>query len=361
MKSTVDEEKQLPQPVPELALPATELRVASPEDLQLRRRRCGKGFSYRDDKGRRITHKATLERIKALAIPPAYREVRIAGNARDHLQAVGRDEAGRLQYIYHEGWEEVREAQKVERLAELCRTLPRIRRKIARVLRTSEPGREKALAAVIMLIDRTHIRIGCDDYVHSGRSRGATTLLKKNVSIDGEAVYITFRGKRRIPVSCEIRVPAFTKTVSELLKIPGSRLFQYRDADGAVHAVRAADANSYLAEISGAHITAKDFRTLAATSAAADRLGPMAPSDNATQRRREIARVMKEVAEMLSNTPAVVRRSYVHRRVIEAFEADELRRIHARCTPQRELTKGEVMVTAIFSARFRNAEARSRR
>lgn len=324
------------------------LRLIDPAELPLRRMRRGRGFVYLDG-DERINDQATLERIRALAIPPAYKEVRIAADPRAHIQAVGRDDAGRIQYRYHPGWETVREARKVERLAALCAALPRIRRTLLRDLRRPDLCYRKALAAAVMLIDRTHIRIGCEDYVHSGHSRGAATLLKKSVRRRGDRLELSFRGKRRQVFSCALRAPALARAIGELLRLPGRRLFQYRDDRGKLRRVTASDINEYLERISGAPVTAKDFRTLAATAAAARLLAGLRPATSRTGRRRQVAAVMGDVAGLLGNTPAVARKSYVHRRVIEAFEADEISGLAARCRRLGDVSREEALVGALFS------------
>ena len=336
----------------------TDLRLTSPDALTIRRRRCGRGFVYIDEGGRRIDDQRTLQRIRSLAIPPAYADVRIAADPDAHIQAIGQDEAGRTQYRYHPGWEEVREERKVERLAELCAVLPRIRRRAARDLQRPAPSRRKALAAVVTLIDKTHIRIGCEDYVHSGRSRGAATLLKRNVSREGDRLFITFRGKGGQLFRCEVAAPALIEAYEQLRELPGPRLFQYRNGAGKLRAVTAGEANSYLQEVSGASVSAKDFRTLAATAAAAERLLRIEPAESKAALRRQIATVMREISEMLGNTPAVARKSYVHRRLIDAFHNRELARLF-RKEPRRQLSRGEAAVAALFAPAARRPHRRT--
>ena len=324
------------------------LRPVSPEDLPIRRVRHGKGFVYRDDKGQRIVDKTVLQRIRSLVIPPAYRDVRIAAHPRDRLQAVGRDDAGRLQYLYHPAWDDVREHRKEERLASLCCTLPRIRARVARAIAQPGLGREKALAAVVLLLDRTHIRIGCEDYVHSGRSRGAATLLKRNVRRQGDEVLLCFRGKGGRDMECGLEARDFLPVLEQLRRLPGRRLFQYRDDHGKIRHVRSTDANAYLREIAQAPVTAKDFRTLAATAMAGERLAALDQAMSPTQRKRQVAAVMKEIAAMLGNTPAVARKSYVHRRLVDAFEDGTLSDLFKRCRATRYLSRAEVAVATLF-------------
>jgi len=328
---------------------ALRLRHVSADELPIRRVRHGRGFAYRDADGNRIVDKAVLTRIRSLVIPPAYDEVRIAAHPDDRLQAVGRDVAGRLQYLYHPAWEEVREHRKEERLATLCRTLPRIRAKVAGAL--AQPGmrREKALAAVIFLLDRSHIRIGCEDYVHSGRSRGAATLLKRNVRRQGDCIVLSFRGKGGRDVECALNAPDFLPVLEQLRRLPGRRLFQYRDEHGRVRHVRSTDANAYLREVARAPVSAKDFRTLAATALAGERLAQLDLAASETVRKRQIAAVMKDIAEMLGNTPAVARKSYVHRRLVQSFMSGSLQALFARHRATRRLTRAEAVVATLFA------------
>lgn len=325
------------------------LRYANVDGLTVVRRRRGRGFTYLDAAGKRVRDSETIQRVLSLAIPPAYTDVRIAPRADQHIQAVGRDEAGRLQYVYHPSWEAVREARKQGRLAELCAVLPALRRRLARTLRKPGPGREKALAAAVMLIDRTYIRIGNSGYLQSGRSRGAATLLKSNVRCDGDEVHLSFHGKRRIRVECSIRAPALARALRELGAIPGRRLFQYRDEHGKTRRISAGDINAWLQDVTGAAVTAKDFRTLAATAAAGETLCATEPAPRARQRARQVADVMGGIAEALGNTPAVVRRSYVHRRLVDAFERGELTALSRSIERSRELSRGETLVAALLS------------
>lgn len=323
------------------------LKAATPDDLTIRRRRCGKGFVYTDESGKRIRDGQTLARIRSLAIPPAYEDVRIAAHAEAHLQAVGRDEAGRVQYRYHPDWEEVREERKIDRLAEICAVLPRIRRTVARDLRRPELSRRRVAAAIVALIDRTHIRIGCEDYVHSGRSRGAATLLKQNVRRDGDRLVISFRGKGGTLFNCEIDSPPLTAVYEELCRLKGRRLFQYL-ADGRPRRMTAADVNAYLKEISGSAVSAKDFRTLAATAAAAERLARSEPDPRQTVRRRQIAEITREIAELLGNTPAVARKSYIHRHVVDSFHEGRLPRYFDGGRVAL-LSRGEAVIARMFA------------
>ena len=325
------------------------LRRTTPEELSIRRRRHGKGFVYIDGDGHRITDIDALTRIRALAIPPAYVEVRIARDPRSHLQAVGHDEKGRTQYRYHPDWEIVRERGKIDRLAILAEVIPRIRRHVDRDLAREGLPKPKALAAVVAVIDRTHIRIGCEDYVHSGRSRGATTLLKRNVRVDGDRLCLAFRGKGRREIECGVKAPALVRTIGELLELPGRRLFKYLDEEGRVRPISAGEVNAYLRTIAKAPVSAKDFRTLAATATAATRLAAIEPAAKPTPRRRQVAAVMRDIATLLGNTPAVTRKSYVHRTLVNTFAAGALATVSAGIKGNGRQTKGEVLVATLFA------------
>jgi DNA topoisomerase-1 len=329
-------------------LRALALTRGHPTQLVVRRRRCGAGFIYLNEGGRRIRDHSTLERIRALAIPPNYRDVRIAANPRAHLQAIGCDDAGRMQYRYHPNWEAVRERQKIDRLSLISHAIGRIRRRLARDLRGPAGAKEKTLAALVMLLDRSCIRIGGESYVRSGRSRGAATLLKRNVAVADGEIRLRFFGKGGKEFDCSVRAPALAAVIQELLRLPGRRLFQYRDAGGRIRAVTAADANAYLNDIAGAPVTAKDFRTLAANAAAATRLAALTPAEKPAARRRQLAAVIREVSELLGNTPAVARKSYVHRELVNAFEDRHLPKVHARATPRDGRRRGEDLVAALF-------------
>lgn len=319
------------------------------DELPLSRRRCGKGFLYINAKGKPVRDDAILARVRSLAIPPAYTEVRIAAHPQHHIQAVGRDDAGRLQYLYHPDWEQVREARKTDRLAALSAALPSLRRRIARTLRKDGAPAEKTLAAAVALIDRSHIRVGCSAYVRSGRSRGAATLLKRHVTRDGDHILLRFHGKRRQEMECRFYAPALARVVGELMDIPGRRLFQYLDGGGKIRRISSADVNRYLQSVTGAEISAKDFRTLTGTAEAAERLCGIEPADSKRERARQTADVMREVAALLGNTPAVARKSYVHPRLIGAFEAGKL---DSACKATKRLpmmSRGEAVVATLFS------------
>lgn len=292
--------------------------------LTIQRRRCGKGFIYLDAAGRRIRAEKELVRIASLAIPPAYQAVRIAANPSAHLQAIGRDAAGRWQHRYHDAWQQVREARKVDRLETLLQVLPRLRAAVRRDMARRSLDRSKALACAVAILDETHIRVGSEPYLGTSGARGAATLLKRQSVLGRSRVLLCFRGKGGTRFRCTVLHASLARALSRIATLPGRRLLQYRGGDGAVHSVRAPDINDYLRDISGAPVTAKDLRMLAANALAAEAFAGMQPEDSETARRRQITAVMRKVSEALGNTPAVTRKSYVHARVVDAFAAGSL-------------------------------------
>lgn len=299
------------------------LKKAEPDSLTIVRQPHGRGFAFHDASGARISDPDTRARIAALVIPPAWRDVRIAAEARAHLQAVGRDEAGRLQYLYHPAWEEVRAARKIERLRRLGRGLQKLRAAVARDLSNSSLDRRRMLAAAATLVDRAGLRAGHEAYAGPESGRGAATLLKRHVKIDGNEVHLSFRGKGGRRIECTLADPDLARVMAELKQVRGERLFKERNGSG-VRPITAEDLNEYLREASGEDITAKDFRTFRASARALELLCSSGPAASATERRRCLAAAARQVAGLLSNTASVARASYIHPQVIERFEDGQL-------------------------------------
>lgn len=303
------------------------LVIVGPEALTLRRQRRGKGFAFLTNSGDSLRDAAQIKRLKALAVPPAYVNVRFAADEAAHLQAVGEDAAGRLQYRYHPRWAEVREALKARRLARLVEALPAVRRAIGRCLASEAIDRRFVAAAVVELVRLTAIRAGGEEYARERGTRGAATLLKSNVKLaDNGVVALTFKAKGGKIITKAVKNARFRVALARLLELPGRRLFQCRDDAGVARPVRAADVNIFLQEVAGRRISLKDFRTLVASAAALKALAATVPAASARQRRRQVRNAVVEIAEELSNTPTVCRTSYVHDSVIAAFEAGALKR-----------------------------------
>ena len=248
------------------------LRLGDQNELKIRRIKRGKGYSFVRPNGAHIRDRRTIRRLHSMAVPPAYREVRYSADPSSHLQAVGRDAAGRLQYRYHADWEKVREHRKAHRLEKLVGALPKIRRKVSAFLSGDEPTREFALSAVIELIARTAIRPGNESYARLNGTRGATTLLKSNVLLEDDCLVLTFKAKGGKAVRKECDAAKLVRAIGILNGVPGKRMFQYRDASGIVRAVNTTQVNAFLREIAGIKISLKDFRTLMASAVVVESL-----------------------------------------------------------------------------------------
>src|SRR5215470_5909186 len=259
----------------------------------IRRRRAGRGFTYRDDDRGRVTDRATLERIRALAIPPAWTDVWICRDPDGHLQATGRDARGRKQYRYHARWRRRRDAGKFGRMAAFGRALPRIRAACDADLRRPGLPREKVLAAVVRLLELTLIRVGNEEYARLDRSFGLTTLRDRHARVEGSRIRFRFRGKSGRRHEVGLRDRRLARLVRRCQELPGQELFQYEGDDGAIHDVGSGDVNDYLREISGEDFTAKDFRTWAGTVLAFRALRSLEPAETPTRRRSDVVDAMQ--------------------------------------------------------------------
>ena len=313
------------------------LVIVGPEALTLRRQRRGKGFAFLTASGVFLRDAAEIARLRALAVPPAYIDVRFSADPAAHLQAVGEDAAGRLQYRYHPKWAEVREALKARRLAGIARALPAVRRAVGRGLSSAEVDRRFVAACVVELVRLTSIRAGGEEYARERGTRGATTLQKSNVRLaDKGVVALSFKAKGGKTISKEIKSRRFHSAIARLLELPGRRLFQHREASGEVRPVRAAEVNAFLQEVAGCRITLKDFRTLVASAGMLQALAATVPADSKRKRRRQVRQAMVAMAEELSNTPTVCRTSYVHAAVVAAFEDGKLQRLKPGKSPMAQ-------------------------
>jgi DNA topoisomerase I len=296
------------------------LRHSTDSEPGYTRRRRGRGFSYHDHRGRLVTDPALKERFASLAIPPAWTDVWICRSSRGHLQATGRDGAGRRQYIYHPGWEEERQRDKYERILRFAESLPALRREVDAQLRRRTLDRDRAMAAAVELLDRTHIRVGSEQYAEQNRSFGLATLRSRHVRMGGSAIRLRYRGKGGAVVEHTIEdSPALARAVAQMDDLPGDEVLSYVDGDGRVVDVRSSDVNAWLKERIGEQFSAKDFRTWAGTVAAAVALDEVGPLEGTAKRRRAVAEVCRTAAELLGNTPAVCRASYIDPRVIDHY------------------------------------------
>ena len=303
---------------------AAGLTYVSDLDPGIRRRKAGLGFNYKNAKGQAVTDEATLDRIRKLAIPPAWTDVWIAPTTRGHIQATGRDVKGRKQYRYHDKWRAQRDGGKFDRLIAFGRALPKLRARIERDLAARGLPREKVLAAVLRVMEMTLIRVGNEEYAKTNKSFGLTTLRDRHARIGPERAVFEFRGKSGKLHQTSFRDRRLARVVKACQDLPGQRLFQYLDDEGARRAVESADVNAYLREAMGEDFSAKDFRTWAGTVAAARALVTLPACADEGGAKRNINTCVKAVAGVLGNTPAVCRSAYIHPAVLDAYQAGEL-------------------------------------
>ena len=314
-----------------LAARAAGLRYVDRTDPGIRRLKRGDRFRYADASGKAVRDEPTLSRIRALAIPPAWTEVWICSLANGHIQATGRDARGRLQYRYHADWAKVRDETKYERTLAFARTLPRLRRRVARDLARRGLPREKVLAAIVRLLEMTMVRVGNEEYARQNKSFGLTTLRDRHARVRGSELKLSFRGKSGKDHSVGIQDRRIARIVKACQDLPGQRLFQYIDEDGDRQNVDSDDVNEYMRGAMGAEFSAKDFRTWAGTVLAArafqaieeatgdEQLAEAAASGDTNRGRASLTRAVEEVAQQLGNTPAVCRKCYIHPQIIDAY------------------------------------------
>lgn len=322
------------------------LRYATDASPGLARRRSGRGFSYRDPNGIRVSDPEILARIRSLAIPPAWTDVWICRWPNGHLQASGRDARGRKQYRYHKRWHERRDTDKFDRMLAFAGVLPAIRARCDEDLGKRGLPREKVLAAVVRLLELTLIRVGNDEYARLNRSFGLTTLRVRHARIEGNEIRFRFRGKSGLTNEVDLRDRRLATVVRRCQDLPGQELFQYIDEAGEAHDVASDDVNDYLRDAAGGDYTAKDFRTWAGTVLAYRALRALQPGDDERDARRNVVEAIRQTAGALRNTPAVARRSYVHPAILEAYMdgriAGALVEVaEEQVTPPRETTPEE--------------------
>jgi DNA topoisomerase-1 len=290
------------------------------------RRRSGKGFRYLDTDGTTtLRDEDAVTRIKELVIPPAWTDVWISTDPRGHIQATGHDAAGRKQYLYHPAWRTARDEEKFDHALEIAERLPEMRSRLCTDLSGRGLSRERVLAAVIRLLDMGMFRVGSDQYARRDEdpSYGLSTLLPEHVRVRGGCVVLEFTGKSGVEHANPVQDGEVCQVLRDLKRRRrgAQRLFAYWEPAGRRwRDIRADDINAYLREISGEEMTAKDFRTWHGTVKAAEELAAAGPQETKTGRKKAVSHAMKEVAEMLGNTPAVARSSYVDPRVVEEFE-----------------------------------------
>jgi DNA topoisomerase I len=298
------------------------LRTVSTRDPGWRRVHHGRGYRYLDVDGSPLG-KAEVERVKALVIPPAWRDVWISPYPNAHLQAVGTDEAGRRQYLYHPYWRLKRDAAKFDRVMEMATKLPDVRRRIRTDLDREGLDRETALAAAVRLVDLGCFRLGSESYTEQNGSYGLTTLERRHVRRDGGCHVFSFVGKSGVEHDIRLTDPQLCRVVDQMTRRRRGeeRLLCAREGRLWVP-LQAADINEHIRELFGLDVTAKDFRTWHATVHVATALAETGPTRSRTARKRTVRQAIVGASELLGNTPTVCRSSYVNPRVIDLYESD---------------------------------------
>lgn len=330
---------------PERFAAACGLVYVSDQTPGIGRRRRGRGFSYFDPAGERVRDEHLLERVRALAIPPAWEDVWICPLEWGHLQATGRDDEGRKQYLYHARWIHLRGEGKFFRMIDFGRRLPDLRRQVHADLGERRLSREKVLATVAGVLDETFIRVGNLEYSRQHQNFGLTTLRDRHVEIAGARVTFEFQGKSGVRRTVNLRNRRLARIIRECREVPGYRLFQYFDESGRRRAVESSDVNEYLRRLTGENFTAKDFRTWGGSVAAVEHLQHREPPATKTALNKELVEVADRVAERLGNTRAVCRRYYIHPSVFAAYEEGWLADLRAK-TPARESNGDRFALTA---------------
>lgn len=307
-----------------LSAEAARLRYVNDGTPGFARKRTAKGFRYVDRQGRPLHEKTHLARIRTLAIPPAWQDVWICPYANGHIQATGVDAKGRKQYRYHKEWRAIRDEAKYAHMLDFALHLPLIREQVDADL--ARPGlcREKVLALVIALLEKTMIRVGNDEYARTNRSFGLTTLRNRHVDVQGGRIAFHFRGKSRVEHAIELQNARLARLVRKMKDLPGQALFQYVDDAGERHAVSSSDVNAYLKSITGRDYTAKDFRTWSGTLHTFQSLTTLDAFENQTQAKKNVVQAITEAARKLGNTPTICRKCYVHPLIIETYMAGKL-------------------------------------
>lgn len=335
----------------------------------IRRRRAGRGFTYLDEDGQRVADDEVVERIRSLAIPPAWEDVWICTDPTGHIQATGTDAKGRRQYRYHDEWRAERDREKHDRILRFAKRLPELRAQVTADLALDGMPRERVLACAVRLLELGFFRIGGEAYAAENGNFGLATLRKEHVRVRGDSLVFDYDAKSGQKRLCEVVDPDVREVVTTLRRrrSPATEeLLAYRDPDRGWVDVKSTDINEYVQEHLGDGFSAKDFRTWVGTVLAAAGLAAQDPADSETARRRTVAGVVKDVAEHLGNTPAVARSAYIDPLVVERFEADDTVAEVLEGLDEDDLGQGvpeelEQAVLELIDRARRQARRRSRR
>lgn len=302
------------------------------------RQKCGRGFSYKDAKGKTVTSKALKQRFADLVIPPAWTEVEISADPRAKMLATGRDAAGRKQYIYHPEFRQLKEGEKFDRIVDFAQRLETMRRVTGQHLRRRKLSREKVLACMVRLLDLAYFRPGSPRYAKENDSYGLTTMRSRHLTIEGDELIFTYRGKSGVDHERHIEDKKLAKVVAELDELPGYEIFKYLDEDGNLVQVSSQELNAYIREVMGEEFSAKDFRTWAGTLIAAVALDELGLGEDSKASDKRVREAVERVARKLGNTPTVARSSYIDPRVIDHY-IDGRTTSYFRKQVERELKK----------------------
>ncbi|QPF83926.1 DNA topoisomerase IB [Bradyrhizobium genosp. L] len=339
------------------------LRYVSDSSPGFRRKRSGTSFTYYDKEGKRITDTAVVRHIKSIGIPPAYESVWICPSPNGHIQATGLDARGRKQYRYHPKWRELRDQNKFEHVMLFATALPELRAHVATDMKLDGLPREKVLATIISLLEKTLIRVGNAEYAATNKSYGLTTMRRKHVEIGRGVLRFDFTGKSGKQWKLQVEDKRIAAIARRCAEIPGHELFKYLDDDGEPRTVDSGDVNAYIKGITQQDFTAKDFRTWAGTVLAALALSEFKKYDSQAEAKRNVVGAIERVAKQLGNTPAICRKSYVHPEVLTAYMSGDLAKMLDAKIAQKfrqqyaKLTSDEIMVLAFLHKRLKSLKS----
>ncbi|WP_275170245.1 DNA topoisomerase IB [Bradyrhizobium sp. CSS354] len=340
------------------------LRYVSDSAPGYTRKRTGTTFSYYDKDGKRITDAAVIRRIKSIGIPPAYESVWICPSSNGHIQATGLDARGRKQYRYHPKWRELRDQNKYEHIILFAAALPALRERVAADMKRDGLPREKVLATIVSLLEKTLIRVGNAEYAEQNKSYGLTTMRRKHVAVGRGVLRFDFTGKSGKQWKLRVEDKRIVAIVKRCAEIPGHELFKYLDEDGQPRTVDSGDVNAYIKDITGEDFSAKDFRTWAGTVLAALALAEFKKYDSQAEAKRNVVAAIESVSKQLGNTPAICRKCYVHPEVLNAYMSGDLvKMIEAKIAQKfkrqyAKLTSDEIVVLAFLRKRLDSEGAR---
>lgn len=319
----------------------------------IERTKHGKGFSYKLSD--LAVDKATISRIAALAIPPAWKHVHIAVSEKSKVQATGYDDKGRKQYIYSQAHTQKQEAAKFDRITTFASQLPKLRKHIEKDLKRRRFDKRKVVAAALSLIDEGYFRVGNETYARENKSYGLTTLRSKHITVEGEKVIFDFNGKSGQQQHKVIRDGSIARLVAKLDDMPGYELFRYYDNQGSLHNLISSDVNQYLKDCIGGEYSAKDFRTWGGTMLAALELAQVTRPDTPTARKKAITACVKKVSQKLGNTPAIAKASYIDPRIFSTYDSsdgiNEVYKTVNKMKPKKYLSSDELWVLALLKTR----------